>query len=51
MGGGHQKVTFGDMGGQKSLKRGEVICERPLMGNFQVNIYTCTLAEVSVCPS
>ena len=31
--GGHQKVTLGDMGGgrgQKSQKRGDVLCERPL---------------------
>ena len=30
--GGHQKVTLGDMGGgrgQKSQKRGDVLCERP----------------------
>ena len=32
--GGHQKVTLSDMGGgrgQKSQKRGDVLCERPLM--------------------
>ena len=31
--GGHQKGTLGDMGGgrgQKSQKRGDVLCERPL---------------------
>ena len=34
--GGHQKVTLGDMGGgrgQKSQKRGDVLCERPLRQN------------------
>ena len=35
--GGHQKVTLGDMGGgrgQKSQKRGDVLCERPLKEEF-----------------
>ena len=34
--GGHQKVTLSDMGGgrgQKSQKRGDVLCERPHIGN------------------
>ena len=36
--GGHQKVTLGDMGGgrgQKSQKRGDVLCERPLRVNLE----------------
>ena len=35
--GGHQKVTLGDMGGgrgQKSQKRGDIICVRPPSAEF-----------------
>ena len=46
--GGHQKVTLGDMGGgrgQKSQKRGEVLCERPLSMNAEqeiITVHNCT---------
>ena len=41
--GGHQKVTLGDMGGgrgQKSQKRGDVLCERPLNKNYVFALLT-----------